>query len=515
MRLAKLLRLATPTLFLLASLSVFAQPQPIVSLTQGQLAGRWLADHKGATFRGVPFAAPPVGDLRWRAPQAAAAWKGVRDATKFAPSCAQVDGGWNHRDALAGSEDCLYLNISTPEVKPSKLLPVYVWIHGGANFGGSALGDSGVDGALGPIPTGGFVQVSIQYRLGMLGFLSTPELDAESATKTSGNFGLMDQVAALKWVQANIAKFGGDPAQVTIGGESAGAYNVALLMATPLAKGLFIRAIEESAPSIFGQRHLPNHTEAIADGDKFIAKLGAGRDLKAMRAQTVDKIITATPPYGQGGLGATMDGYVFAEDPAETYLRHHEYAVPLLVGSNSREFPYFAPPETLPAAVRAGFGDNWALAFDRYGLAGKPTSSPASYGSAGHQFSSDQVFRCYTAYVSDLHETVAPLWQYEFAQPTPGKPNDGAPHASELAFVFGGVNAMPIATEADKKTSELMIAYWANFITKGDPNGATLPKWEAHKNSRAFVTLADGTATPGADLRGDVCRAMYANESKK
>ena len=208
------------------SLQANAQ-KPVVNVTGGDITGIPWADSKGATFRGVPFAAAPVGDLRWRDPQPVKPWTGQRDATAYGSPCAQVDGGWNAKDSKDGQEDCLYLNVDTPELNAKKLLPVMVWIHGGANWGGSARGPAAPEN---PLAAHGVVFVSIQYRLGFFGFLAHPELTRESQRSASSNYALMDQIAALKWVQQNIASFGGDPKRVTIFGQSAGAYDIGLLM---------------------------------------------------------------------------------------------------------------------------------------------------------------------------------------------------------------------------------------------------------------------------------------------
>jgi para-nitrobenzyl esterase len=480
---------------------------PVVAVSGGRIEGRNWPGGQGATFRGIPFAAPPVGDLRWRDPQPVVPWKGLRDASQYAASCAQVDGGWNSKDAKLGQEDCLYLNVVTPQMKPEKPLPVMVWIHGGANFAGSALGYSEVTAE--PLPSHGVVLVTLQYRLGYLGFIAHPLLAAESPHHTSGNYGLLDQIAALRWVRENIAQFGGDPSQVTIFGQSAGAYNVAMLIASPLAKGLFHRAIEESSPSIFGARRLPSRAAAEAEGQQMATKLKAPAEgtLAYLRSLPVEEIIKATPPYGQGGLAVSTDGYVLPEDPAETYENHREQPVPLIVGNNAREFPFFEPPEMLRSAIQRQLLDQTPAALEAYGLSGKPATADPGYGPAGDQFSTDEFFRCYNAHVADLHSKIAPTWQYEYSHVMVGKEKEGASHSSELGHVFGTFFMGGPPTAEDRKLSAQIEGYWSNFAKAGDPNGATLPQWLGHNDTtRAYVDFTTAGAVAKNDLRGEICR---------
>jgi para-nitrobenzyl esterase len=489
---------------LLGCLSLHAaETRPVVKVTGGEIVGRSWQDVKGATFRGVPFAAPPVGELRWRDPAPVKPWTGQRDTIEYGAPCAQVDGGWNSRDARDGKEDCLYLNVDTPDVKPAKPMPVMVWIHGGANAGGSARGGDVLEN---PLAQHGVVVVSIQYRLGYFGFLSHPELSKESGRGASGNYALLDQIAALKWVRDNIAKFGGDAKQVTIFGQSAGAYDITLLMTSPLAKGLFARAIEQSGPALAGRRKLIPLAEAELKGRNIAEKLQAPAQaaLAFMRKLTTEDVLKASPPYGQGGLMAIVDGYVLPADPAEVYAKHQEHRVPLIIGSNSREFPFFGNPANLKPAIAEFFGSSAGTVLDAYGLSEKPGPQVAGYGTAGEQFSTDELFRCHAVAIADEHSELAATYQYEYSHTLAGR-EPGARHSDELGYVFGTFFMAP-PNEVDRKVSAAMQGYWTNFAKTGDPNGGALPKWPAHDaKSRAYVELASDGPQAKTNLRGDIC----------
>lgn len=306
----------------LALLTAAAPGTAVVSVDGGQIRGEPLADR--IAFRGVPFAAPPVGALRWKPPVRVKPWTGVRDATRSAPACAQLSDGWNQANAGYSAEDCLYLEVATPSLTPARPLPVLVWVHGGGNKAGGGVGT-----IASPMVRRGVVLVSIQYRLGALGFMAHPALTAESPFRASGNYGLMDQQAALAWVKRNIARFGGDPAQVTLGGQSAGAMDVGLLQVSPLAKGLFRRAIEESGTAGFGfpARDL-RASEAI--GERLATLAGQPHaTAAALRALPVAALLEAArgitlpglPEAGSPWVQVTIDGHVITEPPAKTLAR--------------------------------------------------------------------------------------------------------------------------------------------------------------------------------------------------
>jgi para-nitrobenzyl esterase len=282
-----------------------AETGPTVSVTGGQVQGRTLPG--GAVFKAIPFAAPPVGDLRWKPPMPVKSWSGVRDAGEYGATCAQMNANWNRVAATNGKEDCLFLNVWTPEWPSKTKKPVMMWIHGGGNQGGSALGSGGIEPPFDGenLSRHGVVVVTIQYRLGLLGFLAHPELTAESPNHASGNYAIMDQIAALRWIKENISAFGGDPANVTVFGQSAGGRNTGQLLVSPLSAGLFARAIEESGTVVGGATLTPTLGDAEKAGVGFAAKMGAPATgaLAYMRKLPVAEVLKAEPTYGTGAVG--------------------------------------------------------------------------------------------------------------------------------------------------------------------------------------------------------------------
>lgn len=497
-------------LIVAASIGMRASTQgPIVKVSGGEIVGRTWPDGRGATFRGIPYAEPPVGNLRWREPKPVKKWSGLRDASTYAAPCAQVDGGWNSRDAKDGKEDCLYLNVSTPHLKPSKPMPVMVWVHGGANWGGSARGYAGIVNE--PLAGHGVVLVTIQYRLGYFGFLAHPDLTKESSHKNSGSYALQDQIAALKWVRSNIARFGGDPKKVTIFGQSAGAYDIAMLVTSPVAKGLFVGAIEESSPAIVGDRPIISLAEAEKRGERFAMQLHAPaqKTIAYLRSLPATEIVKASPPYGQGGLGVIVDGYVLPVHPAEVYATHREQKVPLIVGNNSREYSFGDSPEALRQKVQQYFGKSSPVAFNAYHLeaGAKPLWDP-KYGNSGDQFLTDTRFRCQAVFTADYHSQIAPTYEYEYSHPVPGREKVGAAHSAELGYVFGNFFMAP-PKEADRKLSAAIQGYWTNFAKTGNPNGESLLNWPKHDvSSRGYVEFTSYGPVQKRDLRGDICRMV-------
>jgi para-nitrobenzyl esterase len=368
-----------PIILLVADTAAFAQnpPQaapapPQVQTQQGTLRGR--LDFFGETlFLGVAYAAPPVGDLRWKPPQPPAAWDGVRDANAAPHSCMQVNWGWNARDAQDESEDCLYLNIATPSVHPPHPLPVIFWIHGGANYNGSGRYLRGQT-----LTRHEIVLVSINYRLGVFGFLALSELTAESPHHSSGNYALLDQIAALAWVRDNIAQFGGDPASITIAGQSAGAIDVGMLLTTPLSSGLFTRAIAESGGPVAPTPILPTLRDGEAIGQSLAAFAGApagAGQLAALRKMSAADLLEATnrftAPDRQGvpnrdGPAPIVDGWILPIQPAASVRDGSSHNLPLLIGSNIQEFSFARssviqpntpePADALRRAIEHNFG---------------------------------------------------------------------------------------------------------------------------------------------------------------
>jgi len=475
---------------------------PVVSVDGGALRGERLADR--VAFRGVPFAAPPVGPLRWRAPAPVRGWKGVREATRSAPSCAQLDDGWNRDNAAGSVEDCLYLDVATPTLTPERPMPVMVWIHGGSNKAGGAAGTVSTS-----MIRRGIVVVAIQYRLGPLGFLTHPALSAESPVRGSGNYGLMDQQAALRWVRRNIARFGGDPAQVTIAGESAGAMDVALHQLAPASRGLFRAAIQESGTASFGH---PARTVAQGEtiGEALVAEAGHPRATAAvLRAIPAADLLQASRKIEGSGrfdpgilwIQAQVDGTVITEPPAATLAGKRGALVPLLIGSNAREIDFFNTPAGARAALPGNWGANAGRVATLYGLdRPTPPADDPVRGPVALQVATDAVFTCPTRFNADARVAAGvPVWRYDFTYQPVGGPQ--LSHASELRYMFGNAGEDGIPADAPR-----LQAYWANFIRSSDPNGKGLVRWNAYAPNRSYLRFGAGQAEPGGGLRDDICR---------
>jgi carboxylesterase type B len=468
----------------------------VVPTQQGALRGEVTADGRHL-FRGIPYAAPPIGPLRWKPPQAVRRWKNARDATRSAPSCPQVDRGWNTQAATFASEDCLYLEVATPELKPSKPMPVMVWIHGGSNYAG---------GGAGTIQSGlvrkGVVLVSLQYRLGALGFLSHPALTREGGG-ASGNYGLMDQQAALRWVRANIAAFGGDPANVTLFGESAGAMDIGLHLLSPGSRELFAKAIEESGTPGFGTppRSLAENERL---GTLIAAKAGIAQTAAALRALPVADLIAATEAVDVPGLAdksfiwlqAIVDGRVLTDTPAATLAKGGNPAA-LIVGSNARELTLHGGVARAGEAIADAFGPNAATARKAYGVDTIPAADPRM-GDLGLMLSNDINFRCPVTVVAAARARAGqPVWQYQFDYSAP----DAKPvtHGSEIRYVMADSDELEAGAPP-------MQAYWLAFARTGDPNAAGLPTWKRYDlASKSYLGFVNGGPQPGNDLRENVC----------
>ena len=433
---------AAAALALAFSSTTFADDAPHAKVSTGELAG--VRQAGVAEFLGIPFAAPPVGDLRWRAPKPPIAWKGVRAADHFGASCLQDVtpagfGPWKHEYVVQGavSEDCLFLNVWTPALAGGHL-PVLVWIHGGAFtsgsgsvpiYNGTALASQGV------------VVVTINYRVGIWGFLAHPDLSREAAGAPPSNFGLQDMVAALRWVQTNINAFGGDPKHVTLAGQSAGSMSVHDLLVSPLAKGLFAQAISESGlPTTMPARSLG---EAQAAGEAFVHFVGA-KDIAALRAMSAAKIQAGAPKFG---ISPVVDGVLLPEDPMEMIAAGHFNAVPVLIGLDADE-----------GSMHDDYGPKAAAELRDSGLAA--------------------VYFWARAYQARSHE---PMYTYfdTYVEPGADSGRYGAFHSSEIPYVFGTLNTAPERgfTPKDLAHSQEMSAYWVSFIAHGDPNGAHRPLW--------------------------------------
>jgi para-nitrobenzyl esterase len=457
-------------------------------------------------FKGIPYAAPPVGDLRWKPPQSVPAWSGVRTAAEWGPRCMQSTrlGDLDPLNKRMG-EDCLYLNVWTFSRSSSDAMPVMVWIHGGSNLNGAGSQPE-YDGAR--LAAKGVVVVTINYRLDVFGFLAYPELTTESGTGSSGNYGLLDQIAALKWVHNNIRAFGGDPAKVTIFGESAGAFNVSLLMASPLTKGLLARAIGESGGALtpiaaFGPKPLKIGEQ---DGLKFVQSLGASSlaELRAKPAQEILEAAIKNPvTYGFG----VVDDYVVPEHPAVLYAQGKQNDVPLLVGWNADEGSLFAARVKLPAdapsyadRIHAQFKDQADKVLELY-----PGATPAEEKASFTALLGDEII-AYGAWAWAERAAMSgksPVYRYYFTRRPPGAPElsvypltaPGVYHFAEIRYVFNNLQVMPEWSwePTDRHLADAMSSYWTNFAKTGDPNGPGLPQWPAYKPDTSGLVMALGS----------------------
>jgi para-nitrobenzyl esterase len=471
-----------------------------------------------SVYKGIPFAAPPVGDLRWRPPVHAALWTGTRKADAFAPACMQVGVSMPGETPPAVSEDCLYLNIWTPAKAGKETahehLPVIVWIYGGGYINGSAAmplywGDR--------LAQKGVIIVTIAYRLGPLGFLALPELTRESPHQSSGNYGLMDQIAALEWIQRNIAAFGGDPKCVTIAGQSSGSISVSILMASPLAKGLFQRAIGESGGLFEPVQLAPKFLLANAerDGEKYAIALHAP-SLKELRR------LPATQLTGNAGgiVHAVIDPYVLPLSPYEAFASGQQNDVPLLIGSNADEARALVDVThvtvaTFDSDLEHSVGQLPPALLEAYPRA---TDEEARQAQLGLERDLRFGWDMWAWARLQAGTGQSPVFYYSFRQQPPfpaGSVYDGwgASHFAELWYVFNHLDQSPWNwTAADRKLTDEMSSYWVNFARSGDPNGPGLPLWPAFTNAESKVQyLADPIIVGGvANIHGlSVFDAVY------
>jgi len=450
---------------------------PVVRTMAGAVRGIALPSGVRA-FRGIPFAAPPVRELRWRPPHPAAKWQGVRVADRFANQCmqARVFGDMMFRNSGV-SEDCLYLNVWIPaSARSGSGLPVLVYFFGGGFVAGDGS-EFRYDGE--SMARRGIVVVTTSYRLGIFGFLAHPELTAESPVRTSGNYGLMDQTAALRWVHANISAFGGDPRRVTIAGESAGSMSVSAQMAAPLARGLFARAIGESGAFFSSSGPMPTRTQMEQNGARFGAAVGAP-SLAALRTLSAAELLEMSARQGMPRFGAAVDGYFLPESPADIYAAGRQARVPLLAGWNSEESswrsltPRAPTPDSASAVLARMFGGRAGEAAQYY-----PARDSAEALQSLTDLASDRFIAYSTWKWLDVHAATSgqPVYRYLYARPRPGA--RGAVHSAEIEYALGNLatNKVYAWTPDDESVSATMQSYFANFITTGDPNGPDLPQW--------------------------------------
>jgi para-nitrobenzyl esterase len=457
-----------------------------VAVEQGVLQGT--RENNLAVFKGVPFAKPPVGELRWRAPQPAEEWQGVRQATQYAPAPMQAG---NPPSGI--SEDSLYLNIWTPAKSADEKIPVLVWIYGGGfSFGTSS--DPLFDGT--HLANKGVVVVTIAYRVGQLGFLAHPELSAESPHGVSGNYGLLDQIAGLEWIQKNIAAFGGDPNNVTISGESAGGISVSMLAASPVAKGLFHKAISQSGGS-FGPTRTTSYPgenmitlkQAETEGIAYVKNFGTS-SIAELRKMDAEKFIPAG--WSLPGGWPVVDGYVIPGDQFALYEQGKFNDVPVLVGYNSDEgasFVWNDDPKQFIDGINTRFGKFAPSLRKAYSVSDERITRSA------RNLIRDAAFGWHTWSWARLQSEngEAPAYLYFFDQ-HPDYPKDspkyghGSPHGQDIAYVFQQLDkANPEVTQTDVQMSEVIATYWTNFAKTGNPNGKGVPEWPAFNTDSQSV----------------------------
>jgi para-nitrobenzyl esterase len=514
-----------------------------VKTATGLVKGTSSTDGRIRIFKGIPYAAPPVGELRWQTPRPAAAWQGTRDATRSGPACLQgrIYGDIAFTDL---SEDCLSLNIWTPAREPeardqgpearslslltSDRLPVMVWIHGGG-FQAGAGAEPRHDGEA--FAGKGIVLVTFNYRVGVFGFLAHSELTRESGHNASGNYGLLDQIAALRWVQANIAAFGGDPNNVTIFGESAGSMSVSALMASPLARGLFHKAIGESGAFFPRSGLAPGSLAATEErGAKFAEALGAP-SLVALRAVPGDAVLQAALK-SQPWFAPNIDGYVLPEEVHAIFAAGKQSRVPLLAGWNADEArggvvlaKQKPTAQSFAEETRKRFGDHGEAILKVY-----PATTDAEALESAAALASDLFMGYSTWKWIEVHAQTAqaPVYRYSFDRKMPVAPDAkingfpatsrdvGARHAGEIEYVFGTLDSVKnVAWEpSDRKLSDAMTTYWANFARTGDPNGSGLPKWPRYDQGGRVLHL-DETIRDTADELRSRYQALDAHMLKR
>ncbi len=502
-----ILKSLVPVLAILLVGAVSAIEEP-VQLTYGQLSGVNTAG--GQAFLGIPFAAPPVGDLRWKAPQPPTPWQGVRAADKHGPACMQ-------RRAAYMSEDCLYLNVWTEAESADEQLPVMVWIHGGGwTSGANSVGIYNGEA----FAANEVVLVSVNYRMSGFGWMAHPQLSAESEHGVSGNYGILDHIAALEWVQDNISQFGGDPDNVTIFGESAGGGSVYALLATPLAEGLFHKAISESTwitPNNVTNLDTANGITVSAEerGEVAIAAkleelgMSGGDTLENMRALSADQIMEM-----RLGVSLIVDGWVFPKSPVEIFAEGSHNIVPLLAGINDGEGLFFIRPDRIFGSVSEQrearteeFGSFAGNLMDYY-----IADNDEGIFDVEVDYNTDSWFaRPTREIIHSVARSAEDSYMYVFTRNL-RDPSERAPHAMELRYVF---NTLPEdASETDQDIAKLLNSYWTQFAKTGTPNGDGLPQWPAYNLETQVHQVIGAEVKQGSMLRKEQLDELdrYINE---
>lgn len=500
------------TLFVCAAAALFmvcaaAEIPEVVTVTGGKIRGT--TDDGVRAFKGIRYGASTAGQNRWRPPQPVPTWNGIRNATEFGPDCPQLDypkASIYWREPRPQSEDCLSLNVWSEAASADERRPVMVWIHGGALTRGSGATPA-YNGA--NLAKKGVVVVTVNYRLNVFGYLAHPELSAESEHDSSGNYGVLDQIAALQWVQNNIKTFGGDPNNVTIFGESAGSWSVCALQATPLSEGLFHRVIGQSGgvfsamPYLKGENLGQRSQEAV--GVAFGEALGDS-SLNTMRDASVDDILK-TFDEGAGFVSrASVDGWVFPEEVRLIFANGKQHDVPVMVGSNAKEMTTLTSPASIPrtmSALRSRIEQQYGGAADAFHLV-YPATSDAEAGEAYLAGARDAAFTWQMRTWARMMENVSsPAYWYYFTR-VPQIPNRdylGAYHAAEIMYAFDNIEPSGDRfDETDVRVAEYISNYWVNFAKTGNPNGAGLTQWEPYSpETEPYMELGD-EPVPGNNL---------------
>lgn len=542
--------LLSSVLILAACSSAPPTPTDILQTPQGPVQGVVSPDNAGiASYQGLPFAAAPVDDLRWAPPAAAPTWTDVRQADQFGTRCMQatdVEGGFFERlidghglsaiksfaikrvvaamDPPPVSEDCLYLNVRT--ATEAKDAPVMVWIHGGGHQFGSSDFDYYQADAL---AEEGVVLVTINYRLGAFGYMAHPALSSDDPRGVSGNYGTLDQIAALEWVRDNIAAYGGNPEKVTVFGESAGAWSVTELMSSPLASGLFHGAILQSGASTYHMSQLDGegfgwpsgHETGVKVADALNLDNPSAEELRAIPAADIQAVITEDIA---DGFHHVRDGVVFPRNVGHAFQTGQINSVPMMAGYNADEGTLFFPTDPQPSVWLETMvpGDRSALVatlsepyptqaetiIDLYGL-------DTDFTQGGTQMMGDEVFGANIRMAARATaETGAPSWTYFFSRVPPSKKQTvGAFHAAEIPFVFGSHEEILGVSDDDAALTEMMVDYWVNFAKSGNPNGTELPEWPQH-TGESWMHFSANTGRPIAEVEAGVRRAKLDSLSE-
>ena len=489
-------RYASLTLIALA-IPAFALTDP-VKTESGLVSGAPGTNPAVRVYKGIPYAAPPTGELRWKPPRPAAHWEGTRQATTFSKVCMQLPyppESIYYRPSQPMSEDCLALNIWTAAASANERRPVMMWIHGGAltrGFGSTPTYDGEA------LAARGVVVVTINYRLNVFGFLAHPGLTAESDVHSSGNYGILDQIAALDWIRNNIAAFGGDPKRVTIFGESAGSWSVNCLMATPLARGKFQRAIGESGGSFQPMQSLH---DAEQEGVRLASRAGA-QTVAELRSKPAEDLVKASAGFA---TRPSVDGWMLPQDIYTIFAAGHQNDVPLIAGSNADEATTLSPwpstgtPEAFAAQIRTRVGAMADRFLQLYPAATAEQARDAHYASY-RDFAFGWEMRTWARLQAKTGKAKAYLYYFSHVPPGPRSATIRAYHASEIAYVFNTLSTRAASSDADQRLADMMSGYWANFAITGNPNAKELPPWPAYKESQDLALEFGDQVKPIAHL---------------